>query len=132
MGTRADFYVGRDTPEWLGSIAWDGCPQGIVGAIIYAVNEQAYRIAVKEFLAGREDGTTPDQGWPWPWDNSHATDYAYAFDGGQVWACSARFWFPATAPEPEENTGLARAVFPDMSHLQNVAWGGRSGLLVIG
>jgi hypothetical protein len=30
MGTRADFYIGcgRDS-EWIGSIAWDGYPDGL-------------------------------------------------------------------------------------------------------
>ena len=30
MGTRADFYIGKGTDaEWLGSIAWNGYPDGI-------------------------------------------------------------------------------------------------------
>jgi hypothetical protein len=31
MGTRADFYIGRGTEaEWLGSVAWDGYPGGVI------------------------------------------------------------------------------------------------------
>lgn len=37
MGTRADFYVKRtDHLLWLGSIAWDGYPDGIDESVIGA------------------------------------------------------------------------------------------------
>jgi hypothetical protein len=112
MGTRADFYVGRgETAEWVGSIAWDGYPEGImphaaekkrawvdgplmpaaakwpVGAHLFdATTEQEFRERVARFFEYREDVTLPENGWPWPWENSQTTDYAYAFDGGKVYA----------------------------------------------
>lgn len=98
MGTRADFYVGRgDAAEWIGSIAYDGypfykpqLPEGWIGGVkeevLGATDETAYRQAVANCLNyPKNRGTTPEQGWPWPWATSHMTDYAYAFDDGQVW-----------------------------------------------
>ncbi len=83
MGTRADFYIGRGAnAEWLGSIAWDGYPSGIPASLLNAPSEEAFRRELALFAEKREDWTAPEQGWPWPWDNSQTTDYAYAFDGG--------------------------------------------------
>jgi hypothetical protein len=85
MGTRADFYLGKGKDaQWLGSIAWDGYPVGIDDAVLDAKTEQDYLAALSAFLAKQEDTTLPEQGWPWPWDNSCTTDYAYAFDDGKV------------------------------------------------
>ena len=86
MGTRADFYVGRgEQAEWLGSIGWDGYPSGIPDTVLNAHHEAAYRAAVAAFFATRDDVTLPEQGWPWPWNDSRITDYAYAFDEGGVY-----------------------------------------------
>ncbi len=123
MGTRADFYVGRGTEaEWIGSIAWDGYPDGLPDPLLQSDNETGYRILVDEFFRRDHAGdhTRPDQGWPWPWDTSSTTDYAYAFDGGRVWASNfGGPWFDATTPRPEEDTG-ENAIFPDMAARQNV------------
>lgn len=98
MGTRADFYVGRDeAAEWIGSIAYDGYPfykpkfseswlGGVKEEVLGATDEAAYRLAVADCLKiPSNHGTSPEQGWPWPWSTSYLTDYAYAFDDGQVW-----------------------------------------------
>jgi hypothetical protein len=141
MGTRADFYVGRgERAEWLGSIAWDGNPASIGGdgSIVLATTEQDYRQQVAAFLASRDDATLPEQGWPWPWDNSRTTDYAYAFDNGAVWASAfGHEWFrvdPAADyfGEPDGDMGAKVAVFPDMSARKAVTFGLRSGVIVIG
>lgn len=116
MGTRADFYVGRgEQAEWIGSIAWDGYPEGLRDtAILTAPSEQDFRAAVSAELAKRDDATTPDRGWPWPWENSHTTDYAYAFDGGTVYASNfGHAWFKATEEQPDEDTPRD-TVFPNM------------------
>jgi hypothetical protein len=49
MGTRADFYVGRgETAEYLGSIAWDGYPDGLMRVgdpkhdLLHMLNRQQY------------------------------------------------------------------------------------------
>lgn len=145
MGTRADFYVGRGKDaEWLGSIAWDGYPAGLTPdshnatkkedipntPVLIAKTEGEYRFAVNTLLASREDATRPEQGWPWPWNNSATTDYAYAFDDGQVWGTQfGKGWWPAIA-EPKEHDDEANVEFPDMSSRKATTLGPRSGLLV--
>lgn len=135
MGTRADFYVGRgEQAEWLGSKAYDGYPDGLPVDVREAPTETAYRASVAAFLDREDDATLPEQGWPWPWDNSATTDYAYAFDGDVVWgSCFGREWFNAALPEPDQSEDERRpAVFPDMSARKNVTYGKRSGLIVFG
>jgi hypothetical protein len=136
MGTRADFYVGHgEQAEWLGSIAWDGYPMGLTDTgILLARNEARFRVAVAEFIGARNDGTTPEQGWPWPWDNSLTTDYSYAFDSGVVYAsCFGSAWWKATEPQPErDDDDIPKvAVFPDMTTRKRVTYGSRSGVLIV-
>lgn len=95
MGTRADFYVGKGkNAEWIGSVAWDGYEWGErianndPDAITGAKTENEYREAVAVLLETREDGTKPDAGWPWPWDDSCTTDCAYCFTENGVEAFS--------------------------------------------
>jgi hypothetical protein len=94
MGTRADFYVGRGAKaEWLGSIAWDGYEDGLDAQLLGAQKEKKFRKQVA-LLAKRDDWTSPEQGWPWPWTDSCTTDYAYAFDGERVWvSCFGGQWY---------------------------------------
>ena len=134
MGTRADFYVGRGRDaEWLGSIAWDGYPDGLAEYDVLDQSDEAvYRRVVAAMFAKRDDATLPDQGWPWPWEDSRTTDYAYAFDGGQVWgSCFGHEWFAATEPEPDDEDTPKTAEFPDMTQRQNVTLGKRSGVTFI-
>lgn len=131
MGTRADFYVGKgEKAEWLGSCSYDGHP-GSTG-VDRAKTEKEFRAAVTERIS-EEDGTTPEEGWPWPWNDSHTTDYAYAFDAGKVW-CSGfgRPWWDAAGKEPDDNDSPKTAEVPDMSKRKNVATPGskRSGVMV--
>lgn len=117
MGTRADFYVGSGpTAEWLGSVAWDGYewaehPERSIAA---ATTEAEYRALVAEELAGRDDATTPDMGWPWPWGDSRTTDYVYFFEDARVkWECFSE-----------------RRDWPDMTPRRKVTLGRRSGLIL--
>lgn len=132
MGTRADFYIGRgETAKWLGSIAWDGYPDGISDEIRNAKTEEEFRDGLVKFFSEREDVTLPAMGWPWPWDDSRTTDYAYAFDGGKVYAsCFGHSWFDADKEQPEYDTPKD-AVFPDMKNIKNVTMGERSGVILI-
>jgi hypothetical protein len=131
MGTRADFYVGTGPEaEWLGSIAFDGYriddmqekhadknpDNAACWAIKTATTEGDYRAAVVTLLSINDDATTPDQGWPWPWEDSHTTDYAYAFVDG---ACKPFPWGRG-------------AEWPNMKDRQKVTFGPRSGVLVFG
>jgi hypothetical protein len=92
MGTRADYYLGRgERAEWLGSSAWDGHPVSLK-EIAGAETEKAFLDAVNERLS-EDDGTRPKDGWPWPWETSSTTDFAYAWDEGKVWiSCFGREW----------------------------------------
>ena len=94
--------------------------------------EGKWRAEVSQMLDQRNDATTPIMGWPWPWDNSRTTDYAYAFDEGKVWAASfGTCWFDPLQPEPELSNIKQWCVFPDMSSIKNVAMDKRSGLLFL-
>jgi hypothetical protein len=120
--------VGRGPDaEWLGSIGWDGYPDGIDRGVLESTSEAMFRAGVAAFL-DREDGTKPEQGWPWPWNDSNTTDYVYAFTDGKVWAWSTD-WFDPLQPEPED-VNERRQPFPDMSTRKNVTLGPRSGLVV--
>ncbi|AKQ59706.1 hypothetical protein ACR55_01836 [Bordetella hinzii] len=139
MGTRADFYVGRgDKAEWLGSVAWDGYPDGFErDGLLNASTEQQFREAVADELASRLDGTTPEMGWPWPWEDSHTTDYAYAFDFGKVYGSCGDHWFDAHAVstgagDDETAADDTPVKYPNMTAIQNVDFGSRSGVIFIG
>lgn len=137
MGTRADFYIGRgENAEWLGSIAFDGYPDGLtdIPFLLTATSEPVFRKAVEVMLDNRRDGTKPEDGWPWPWVTSHTTDYAYALDEGKVWASSyGSRWFDPMEPEQDDEDEPTDkvAIFPDMTERKNVTYGRRSGLIII-
>lgn len=117
MGTRADFYVGSgENAEWLGSVAWDGYEwaEDENTAIAKATSDEEFRQAVQQLQVDRKDFTKPEDGWPWPWDDSKLTDYTYYFEDGKVKWDDRDDW-------------------PDMSKIKNVQLGGdKSGLIVIG
>ena len=134
MGTRADFYVGRGPDaKWLGSIAWDGYPDGIPKPLLACTTVSGFRRSVANFLKDREDKTLPENGWPWPWETSSTTDFAYAFDGGMVHASYfGSAWFNPKRKMPDEPKG-EKAIFPDMSKIkQRAKFGAHSGVIVIG
>lgn len=104
MGTRADFYVGMPpNAEWIGSTSYDGHPDiGWGKRPLAARTEQEFRSAVETMLSDKDALVTrPSEGWPWPWEDSRTTDYAYAFDPargtvivshfGHVWVTAEEF-----------------------------------------
>lgn len=156
MGTRCDFYAGRgESAEWLGSVGYDGYPDGLgIPEILTADSEKVFRDLVACRLRARDDGTVPEQGWPWPWPNSRLTDWAYCWHDGEVWASNfGGPWFRPQRGEEEPkhpNDDGAESVynlpdgeydpcadgrrveFPDMTARMRVAFPGtnRSGLMV--
>ena len=148
MGTRADFYVGRGPQaEWIGSIAYDGYPRGVDAPVKQATTEADFREAVEAFFVAeredffskkptrRNDVTRPADGWPWPWDDSRTTDYAYAFDSGKVHAsCFGHKWFDPMDPSTDDYGDSAKMTdaFPDMSAKKSVTLGPRSGIMILG
>lgn len=130
MGTRADFYLGRGAQAtWLGSIAWDGHPGSIEGAVLSATDADQYRSALATFLKDSE-GILPSDGWPWPWEDSRLTDYAYALDAGKVYAnYFGHGWFDPLDPQGEEKAS-GPVVFPDMSQMKQAI--GKTGFIVLG
>lgn len=139
MGTRADFYIGRgEDAKWLGSIAWDGFPGGILPSLLQATTKEEFLYRLDEFFANRKDVTLPQMGWPWPWNDSCTTDYAYSFDEEEVWiACFGHFWYRASEEEPNEEEfpelwEKRECIFPDMKDIKRVTFGKRSGLIVLG
>jgi len=152
MGTRADFYIGIDkNAKWLGSIAWDGYPEGIDEAVLQATTEDEFLVALVNFAEGRNDWTKPEMGWPWPWDDSNTTDYAYGFSGGEVLSnCFGHGWQTPDdrtakqetyqawedadyeGEEPEDGPFSFPTDFPDMTDIQSVTLGARSGIILLG
>ena len=80
MGTRADFYV-LDQNEyiWCGSIEWDGHEDKVPKKITQSGSVDEFLEEVDRFLIRRNDGVTPDKGWPHAWKSSQLTDYSYIF-----------------------------------------------------
>lgn len=152
MGTRADFYVGKnEAAVWIGSIAWDGYRDSIPEKILTAKTSRGFRRAVARFFQDRDDATTPDKGWPWPWNNSSTTDCSYWFFSGHCWDAQSGTelddykYVRCDIPEPnwghrgaDEDRQRARWMkgsetirFPDMTALKNVTLGSRSGIILI-
>lgn len=147
MGTRADFYVGRGPEaEWIGSIGWDGYPSQVVhkdaqGTLAQAKTKLDFTAAVALIASERDDFTRPVDGWPWPWEDSSTTDYAYAWDNG-LWISSfGGPWLTIDQAKEQEDADDAyeyekdlgpNAVFPGMNSKKNVTLDKCSGLMVFG
>lgn len=78
------------------------------------------------------------RGWPWPWDDSGTTDYAYTWDEGVVWWCNFGYapWRALAAYERyeyhEEDRNAGSLFFPDMSGRKNVRFDAQgSGIMLI-
>jgi hypothetical protein len=132
MGTRADFYVKKEKQlEWIASIAWDGYPNGIDKPVLKSKTEKTFRSNLQRFLNKRTDVTYPKDGWPWPWNDSRITDYAYIFEKDKVQcSCFGSILFDPLKTEPEDLEKVHPKFFPDMSKIKNVAMGNRFGIII--
>jgi len=134
MGTRADFYVGKDEDaEWIGSIAWDGYRDGIPQTILSAKDAEVFRHEVVEFLRTRQDASFPEEGWPWPWNTSSTTDCSYWFFDGEVWDDFDCGYLSCAVNQSEAlNQSLPQIVYPDMANMnRKPLFGPHSGVIVI-
>lgn len=140
MGTRADFYIGRgESAEWIGSIAWDGYPEGIPKGLLRCKTVAGFKRSVANFLKDRDDKSLPADGWPWPWDDSNTTDFAYAIDGGKVHgSCFGSNWFDPTKDMDENDERVPSddpprmAIFPNMKHeKRRPMFGAHSGVILV-
>lgn len=156
MGTRADFYVGTGiNAKWMGSIGLDGYPEGIQPEkanfnqgehLLESKTEEEFLQRLAIFFEKRNDVTRVTQGWPWPWETSHTTDYAYAFDKDHVniyhfgsgpisyndYLSYQEAKSQKKLPQGEQDLfNIKKAKFPNMKNVQNVTLGNRSGLLVV-
>lgn len=137
MGTRADFYIRKDNQmKWLGSKGYDGYPEGINETVLKATSEEEFEANVIDFLKEKDDATFPEQGWPWPWNDSRTTDYSYIFENNKVKASC--FGYPLFDPlqkeeydDNDEDKQKMAGYFPDMKDKQNIAYDNRSGALFI-
>ena len=139
MGTRADFYLGKGAvAKWLGSVAWDGYWEGIPEEIMKSSEDEHFEAAVKTFLQSRTDGTLPEMGWPWPWEDSGTSDCSYWFFDGKVWQDVDGRYVPAHE-DPYKIDDVWDDVkrnyecidYPNMSDIQKVDFGGpRSGVTI--
>jgi hypothetical protein len=135
MGTRADFYVGKGPEaEWLGSVAWDGY-EWQEENYFKCRTPEGFKEAVKQISLERDDFTFPEMGWPWPWNDSCTTDYAYVWDFDTNSVEIYVFGRPYVSNEIEESEEYVEppkvTFFPDMTTRKKVALDRRSGLMFI-
>lgn len=127
MGTRADFYIFKEDHklEWVGSVANDGYPDNEdLTSILKAVSLGDFLTHVEALLEQTPSATSPEDGWPWPWEDSGTTDYAYVFmDGATHFEVAPDVWVRSVSYKPE---------FPTMDR-NNYAKAGtkRSGIMLV-
>ena len=123
MGTRADFYVNT---TWLGSVGWDGYlwAEKPRCRLMRAKTPQEFKDALERLASVRNDFTDPSQGWPWPWTDSRQTDYAYVFDEDEGRVTVYQFGNRILG-------GSKLFIFPDMSKIQKITFGPRSGVILV-
>jgi hypothetical protein len=143
MGTRADFYVRKGADlEWIGSVAWDGYDIAEMteeaalksernrscAAVKLAKTEPEFRNAVTLYFSHREDVVLPEDGWPWPWEDSLTTDMAYVFDGDRTRVFP---WGGKYAAEEGDDSGgdIPDFEWPNMKEIMNVK---DAGFIIIG
>lgn len=129
MGTRADFYIKEGARvEWLGSVAWDGYIWALDDncELMKSRTKEEFAAAIEREISCRDDFTHPRMGWPWPWKDSHTTDYSYLFSGGEV-----SVWIFGEKCEGGGECGEVADWMPEMDSSRAVMGGQRSGLIII-
>ena len=144
MGTRADFYTGKGRDaNWLGSVGMDGHPETISEQLSLTLEFQSiaseadWTESVAAVFDAHEEHTLPEMGWPWPWDDSNTTDYAYTYEAGKVWvSCFGRLWVTLQWALEEEDAWDAmeggQLDFPDMSAIKNIRYDSGNAPMIFG
>ena len=145
MGTRADFYIGKGLDSvWLGSIGMDGDPGNVADELSFSAktpiaDEDDWVESVAVVFRGHTEHTLPERGWPWPWDDSNTTDYAYTLDQGRVWASNFGCeWRPLENYLFDDYSETLNAlpskieIFPDMSKIQNIRYDSGNAPMIFG
>ena len=133
MGTRADFYIGKGRDaNWLGSVGMDGNPEDIARHLSLDLSqtiasENDWVESVNMVFTAHPEHTLPEMGWPWPWDDSNTTDYAYTYDEGKVWvSCFGTRWVSLRWALEEEDAWDkmegSQLALPDMSAIKNIRY----------
>jgi hypothetical protein len=132
MGTRADYYAGTDpaTMIYIGSTPMDGDPASVADwglATTYATHE-AFETGVLDAILPHRGQTAPE-GWPWPWNDSRTTDYAYCWDADTHDVMVSCFGSPLLAladillgVAPAFDSEAEKIPFPDQSHIKAIRW----------
>lgn len=145
MGTRADFYIETDGQlEWQGAIAWDGyCVSESEGDtdsveknVLLATDPESFKTALKAFAETRDDWTAPEEGWPWPWEDSRTTDFAYVHKNGKldvyIFGRPHRIDGEFLVQDEDSDEEVPKwNGFPNMKDRQNVQYGKKSGVIIV-
>lgn len=82
---RADFYIGLETPRWVGTFLDHGGPEDVPYEVLMQVNEVMFVEVLDDILRIFPFGRQEDDGWPHQWADSQMTDYVYYFHKGKVY-----------------------------------------------
>lgn len=147
MGTRADYYIKskNNKLKWIGSTGWDGYPEGMELSLLRSNSLEVFQSEFKKHIETRDDFTSPKDGWPWPWDDSRTTDYAYIFDVNEgkvsVSCFNSGLFDPLKYRKCKDNgkyklinNAINKIIFPNMKVKRNAISldSKKSGLIVIG
>jgi hypothetical protein len=78
---RADFYTLDEDRGmvWLGSVTKFGDPSMVPAEILIQNGLQNFEFELDDYLECHPYGVKASEGWPWEWEDSQMTDYAYLF-----------------------------------------------------
>lgn len=76
MGIKADFYIkDGDSLKWQGSVEWNCDEKSIPNNLVQSSSNEEFLENLSAYLSSNENAYTA--GWPWHWNSSKQSDYAY-------------------------------------------------------
>lgn len=89
---KADFYIGKDKDAlWLGSLSKVSSPDRLAEEVLSATTRESYKGRVKKMLMKSKYSFLPGGGWPWVWETSELSDFAYFFFDEKVYVTCISF-----------------------------------------